>query len=141
MNILVCYDGSSFSKKALEAGIKMGNALDAVVHIFTSVSPKKDSKEVFEFIKDQVQKDTEKAKKEIEEACQIVKETGLACKTHVSIEEKSPGEDIIDYARQIEAEYIVIGVRKQSRLGKLVFGSTAQYVILNSDIPVLTVRD
>lgn len=140
MNILVCYDGSPIAKNALETGIKLGNALNAEVHIFYAVSPKKDSKMVYEFIKNEAQKETEKAKAEAERACQIVKKTGLLCQTHVLLEEKNPGEDIIEFAKQINAEYIVIGVRTQSRVGKLLFGSTAQYVILNSPCPVMTVR-
>ena len=140
MNILVCYDGSPIAKKALSTGIKLGNALAAEVHIFYSVSPKKDSKDVFEFIRTEAQEKTEKAKKEVEKACKIVEKTGLVCKTHILLEEKNPGEDIVQFARQIDAEYIVIGVRTQSRVGKLIFGSTAQYVILNSLCPVMTVR-
>ena len=140
MNILVCYDGSQIAKKALEEGIKVGNALGAEVHIFYSIAPRKDSNEVFEFIKDKAVMETDLAKKEVEKACQLVEKTGLVCKTHVLLEEKSPGEDIIDFAKRINAKYIVIGVRTQSRVGKLLFGSTAQYVILNSPCPVMTVR-
>ena len=88
----------------------------------------------------EAKKKTETAKKEAAKACKIVKETGLVCKTHILLEEKNPGEDIIDFAQKIEAEYIVIGVRTQSRVGKLLFGSTAQYVILNSPCPVITVK-
>ena len=140
MNILICYDGSPIARRALSTGVKLGNALDAEVHIFYSIAPNKDTNEVFEFIKNEAEKETEKAKKEAAEACRIVEKSGLVCKTHILFEEKNPGEDIVDFAKQIEAEYIVIGVRTQSRVGKLLFGSTAQYVILNSSCPVMTVR-
>lgn len=140
MNILVCYDGSPAAKMALETGIKIGKALDAEIHIFKSVSPEGDSKEVFEFIKSEVEKEIENSKAQLEEACQIADKFGVECKTHISKYGKTPSEDIIDFAKEIEAEYILIGIRKLSRVGKLLFGSTAQYVILNSPCPVMTVR-
>lgn len=140
MSILVCYDGSPVAHYALTTAITMGKAFNTDICVFTSLSPTKDSKEVFEFIADQNQKELENAKEVAGRACQIVQDNGLECKTHVQIEDKSTGEDIINYAQQINSEYIVIGVRTRSRVGKLIFGSTAQYVILNSHCPVMTVR-
>jgi nucleotide-binding universal stress UspA family protein len=37
-------------------------------------------------------------------------------------------------------EEIIIGVRRRSKVGKLLFGSTAQYVILKAPCPVVSVR-
>jgi nucleotide-binding universal stress UspA family protein len=47
-----------------------------------------------------------------------------------------------DVARgwDVEADLVVIGIKKRSKVGKLMFGSTAQYVILSCDCPVLTVN-
>ena len=140
MSILVCYDGSPVADEVLTTGIKMGKAFLTDMYIFTSISPRKDSKEKFEFITDEQQKEIDNAKKEAEKACQIARDEGLECKAHVTMEGKDAGEDIINYAQQINAEYIVIGVRTRSRVGKLIFGSTAQWVILNSHCPVMTVR-
>jgi nucleotide-binding universal stress UspA family protein len=35
---------------------------------------------------------------------------------------------------------VIIGIVKKSKVGKILFGSTAQYLILNAPCPVLTVR-
>ena len=47
------------------------------------------------------------------------------------------GEDIVEFAKQNKADEIIIGIRRKSKVGKLMFGSTAQYVILNAPCPVV----
>lgn len=44
--------------------------------------------------------------------------------------------DILDVAEDIDADLIVLGGRKRSPAGKLLFGSVTQDVLLNSDRPV-----
>ncbi|WIV65919.1 universal stress protein [Natrialbaceae archaeon AArc-T1-2] len=52
-----------------------------------------------------------------------------------------PDERIVRYAREQDARYTVIGGRKRSPIGKAVFGSTAQSVLMSSDQSVLVVID
>jgi nucleotide-binding universal stress UspA family protein len=47
-----------------------------------------------------------------------------------------PEEQIVSVADQYEVDTIILGGRKRSPLGALVFGSVSQAVILDSDIPV-----
>ncbi|WP_254533862.1 universal stress protein [Natrinema gelatinilyticum] len=50
-----------------------------------------------------------------------------------------PAEEIIEYADSNDADAIVVPGRKRSRVGKAVFGSVTQDVILNADRPVTIV--
>jgi nucleotide-binding universal stress UspA family protein len=52
----------------------------------------------------------------------------------------SAGEDLVEFAKEQKADQIFIGVKRRSKMEKLVFGSTAQYVILNAHCPVVTVK-
>jgi nucleotide-binding universal stress UspA family protein len=48
--------------------------------------------------------------------------------------------EIIDLASELDADMIVIGLRRRSPVGKLFLGSAAQDVLLNASVPVLAVR-
>ena len=50
----------------------------------------------------------------------------------------SPAEEIVDVADELGARYVVIGGRKRSPVGKAVFGSVTQSVLLTADRPVVT---
>jgi nucleotide-binding universal stress UspA family protein len=52
-----------------------------------------------------------------------------------------PAVEILEYATDVDAEYIVIGGRQRSRVGKALFGSVTQSVLLEADCPVLVVPE
>lgn len=52
----------------------------------------------------------------------------------------APADEILSVAAEVNAELIVIGVRRRSPLGKLVTGSTAQQVLLDATCAVLAVK-
>jgi nucleotide-binding universal stress UspA family protein len=140
MKILVGYDGTASAKKALEVAIEMAKAFNACISILNSVSDPDDSKVTFEFIEDEKHKTIEKAEKNLEEAARIVEKTGLSFETHLLNRGLKPGVDIVEYAEEANADFIVIGIHKKSKVGKLLFGSTAQYIILNAHCSVVAGR-
>ena len=50
-----------------------------------------------------------------------------------------PTEEILAVAGERDARYVVIGGRRRSPVGKALFGSTTQEVLLEADRPVVTV--
>lgn len=50
-----------------------------------------------------------------------------------------PADEIVDYAESIDADTVIIPGRKRSPVGKAVFGSVTQDIILNGDLPVTVV--
>lgn len=48
-----------------------------------------------------------------------------------------PGDEILGLADEVDARYIVIGGRKRTPAGKVLFGSITQRIILDTDRPVV----
>jgi nucleotide-binding universal stress UspA family protein len=51
-----------------------------------------------------------------------------------------PAEDLISVAEETGADFIVIGLRRRTAVGKLILGSNAQRVLLEAPCPVLAVK-
>ena len=49
-------------------------------------------------------------------------------------------EELISTAETTDADFIVIGLRRRSPVGKLLLGSNAQRVLLDAACPVLAVK-
>jgi nucleotide-binding universal stress UspA family protein len=52
-----------------------------------------------------------------------------------------PDQEILEEGERRDARYIVVGGRKRSPVGKAVFGSTSQSIILNADRPVVSITE
>lgn len=48
-------------------------------------------------------------------------------------------DELIQYANQQNGSYLVVGGRQRSPVGKALFGSVTQKVLLNASVPVVTV--
>ena len=62
---------------------------------------------------------------------------GYAVETHETY--LPVAEGIVDLATDIEADLVVIGARDRTPVGKAVFGSVTQSVVLDSPVPVAVV--
>ena len=58
----------------------------------------------------------------------------------MSVRGLEPGEDLVRFAKEQNIDEILVGIKHRSKVGKFIFGSTAQYVILETPCPVLTVK-
>lgn len=131
MKILVGYDGSNVALAAIELAKKHARAFQAEkVYLVRSMEGGPHvTREEFDH-----------AEHELGRVNRTLADDNLPSELRLLVRGQSPGEDLVQFAGENGVDEIIIGVRRRSKVGKLVFGSTAQYVILNAPCPVVTVR-
>jgi len=131
MKFLVCYDETNEAKKALKVArehAKIWKAELEVVNTITRVEPLKHSK---------VKKIEEKMEGEVKE---ILAGDDPPYEVQLLLTDLTSGEQLVKFAEDQKMDQIFLGIVKKSKVGKLLFGSTAQYVILHAPCPVVTVQ-
>jgi len=129
MKILVGYENSRVAEDALKVALKHARAFKADLFIVT----------VLEQSRELQKDDIEAAENKLEDLKRTHHIDDLVCETSASVSFLDPGEYLVEFAQENDIEEIVIGLKRRSKVGKLVFGSNAQYVILNASCPVVTV--
>ncbi len=134
--ILIAIDSSPFSLKAAHAGFDLAHALDAEVALLFVIDRTKESVSI----------DTGPTRqeseiillKEAQETIeQLIKMYNGAKQLYKFTPEGFPKEEILNTAREWEADVIVMGTHGRSGLSHFFNGSVAEHVIKDATIPVL----
>lgn len=130
MKIMVAYDARVESKEALRVAKRHAAAFNASIDIVTSmvVIDENDNDKV------------EETKQSLEYAKALLDVDNITCTTHLLVRDLGIGENLVKYAIENDIDEIFVGIKKKSKVGKLLLGSTAQYLILKAPCPVVTVR-
>ncbi len=67
-------------------------------------------------------------------------EAGVEHEVRQLVRGNEPAEDLIAVAEEEDADFIVIGLRRRTPVGKLILGSNAQRILLDASCPVLAVK-
>ena len=81
-----------------------------------------------------------KSDAEMERIRERLTEAGIEHEVRQLVRGFEPAEDLISIAEALDAELIVIGLRRRSPVGKLILGSNAQRILLDAQCPVLAVK-
>jgi nucleotide-binding universal stress UspA family protein len=130
MKLLVGYDGSATAEKALEIAMEKAKSKNARLYVVTSMSKGTES---------QIHDIQEKEKK-LEDIKKRVQAQGVDGDTILLIRGVDAGDDLVQFANENNIDEIFVGVKKRSRVEKMILGSTAQHVILHANCPVTTVK-
>ncbi|OWA33916.1 universal stress protein UspA [Saccharibacillus sp. O16] len=139
--ILLAYDGSKASNKALDRAVALATASPGavleVLHIYDyprffvgdGIAPVPGSvnKEFFDL-----------AEQTVEEARRRIQDAGVDAR--IEMRQGAPAVLILEYAKEMEADLIIIGSRGLGAIREFVLGSVSHNVVQQSRIPVLVVK-
>jgi len=135
--ILIAVDLSKSTKDVLTVGFDLAKKLNAEIVLLTIIN------ELVEYIpmdigmsfSDQWEARLYIAKRELEKIKLENSELDIELSCYIG----DPRKAVIDHSIQIDASYIVIGTHGRTGISHMVMGSTAEYVVRHSTIPVVVV--
>jgi nucleotide-binding universal stress UspA family protein len=139
MVVIAAVDQSERGKRAVEEAMEIAEAFDDVVHVVNVLSQS-------EFIKLE-RTEVERSGRAVdldrirEFAANRAEDAADGIDTNVIVEYVGlvgdAADSILNYAADQDARYVVVGPRKQSPTGKVLFGSVSQDILLNASCPVV----
>ncbi len=127
--ILVGYDGSTSSRKALAKALELGRRLESRVVIATVIP--RPVLLVGEYLSPdpgELERMRETVRKALEKLVGELKASGYSNSSYVVLE-GDPAEELVNYARENQCNLIVVGRRGQGGLERLILGSISQKVV------------
>ncbi|MGC8597282.1 MAG: universal stress protein [Thermocladium sp.] len=135
--IVVAYDGSPHSKRALDMAIDIARKYGSRLYIVEVVDPAAliglGVSPVPQTVLDQLY---QKAKSDIEEA----RKRAADLETEGQVLEGDPATSILEFVDKVKADLLVSGSRGLSTLKRLFLGSVSSRLVSEARIPVLVVK-
>ncbi|MDM5326679.1 universal stress protein [Neobacillus sp. CF12] len=136
--IVVAYDHSELSKKALNMALNLAKQDKQIqLNVVMVLQPTKPLPYAYGFVSydDSQREELNTVRKEIEQDL-----TPLPNKTRTFLLEGNPGQMIVEFVKQNNADFVVMGSRGLSGLKELFLGSVSHYVVQKAPCPVLIVK-
>jgi nucleotide-binding universal stress UspA family protein len=137
MAILSAVDGGNNSQRVVDVGYDLATTYGEDLHVIHVMKRSEFESRADESPDYFLDDGTDDARQVATEFIENVEQTTVDI--HAEGRIGSPAEEILEFADEIDARYLVTGGRRKSPVGKAMFGSDAQQILLNSTIPVVTV--
>ncbi|MDX1623694.1 MAG: universal stress protein [Gemmatimonadota bacterium] len=118
---LVAYDGSEHATRALELAVAYAERIGAPLHV-VSVHPRE-----------------EESRRLVEEASEYAAGHGLNAVAHLRESDRA-SEMVLEVAREIGADLLVMGAYGKGRLREFLLGSTTEEILARFEHPILLYR-
>lgn len=145
-HILIAIDGSEIAERALTQGLMIAQKLIAkvtlvhVTELWSALDMAHNTREgirnpIVEFEKIAAAS----ANRLLEDATKKAAVVSVPCKS-IHVRDRHPAEGIIETAKEVRADLIVMGSHGRRSIGRLFMGSQAVEVLSHTKVPALIVR-
>lgn len=138
MPVIAAVDRSEATKRVVGEGRKLADAFGTDLHVVHVLS----RSEFVELERTSVENSGESIDMDRirDHARRVAEEAAQDRDTCVGLVGDA-ADQLAEYAEEHGASYLVVGGRRRSPVGKALFGSVTQEVLLNAPVPVVTVID
>ena len=136
--VLLAYDGSEPSKKALEYTAELAKRLSSEVIVLYVIDIEKLAELIGDFDVSDVQSLEKRAHELVEKAAQYLEERGV--KARPLLKKGGPPEAIVETAEEEGVSMIIVGSHGWKGFKRFFIGSVSEKVVRISKIPVLVVK-
>jgi nucleotide-binding universal stress UspA family protein len=131
MDIIVGFVDSPAGRAALAAGVHEARVRGAALHVIhvARVGVRNESPEVID-----------RYHRRLTEIDEELRALGSDVRSELLFASGDPVDTLLEEVTRVGAGLLVLGIRRRSPVGKLVFGSTSQQLLLRAECAVLAVK-
>lgn len=144
-DIVIPTDGSDVSTNAIGEALTLAELAGGTIHAVYVLDPSVVTGGPLEDLT--IDTGLEAVLEELEhEGEQALDELRRAAETEgvevtAAVREGTPSVQIVEYAEAVDADVVVMGTHGRKGVSRALLGSTAEHVIRNADMPVMTIRN
>ncbi len=140
MKVLIPVDGSTYAKEAIVTALEEGFLEEKEVHLITVVEGTAAGRDSYlsDDVVQQILDAQAKAGSEILEQAKGLFDPNRQISGVFRVGDAA--ENILDYAKTIEADFIMMGTRGRGALGSMLLGSVSIKILQHAQCPVLIMK-
>ncbi|WP_050032979.1 universal stress protein [Halorubrum halophilum] len=137
MTIVAAVDRSERASNVVDEAAALARAFDEPVHVVHALTRS-------EFLDLGITSAQAEEPKDMNEIREAASEMAAEAVSDIDVPYETVGlvggpvEEVVRYADERDARYIVVSPRRRSKTGKVLFGSVAQSILLNATTPVVS---
>jgi nucleotide-binding universal stress UspA family protein len=141
--VLVCLDGSAVAEQVLPYVIAIADRFGSEVYLLQVVTVPSAVAEAAAYggervLVEQLEQQKAEAQSYLEGVATRLRQNNI--RVRIDVVEGTPGDAIVNYAHQQGVDLIAVATHARTNIGRLVFGSVAEFVLKKSGLPTFSLK-